>query len=111
MRYRFSRRDKELFERMVPFGHFTIDVLMRWYPKLTVTAVRSWIKRLRQSGWIVSDPLDERRIYYRLSNRAIEYLKQRGVRVSRAATRPLKPSSRSQNNVFHDTSAPNARRV
>jgi hypothetical protein len=64
-------------------------------------AVRSWIKRLRQSGWLVSAPLDERRNYYRLSNRAVKFLREcRGVRVSRAATRALKPNRKPEKHAL-----------
>jgi len=100
-RIRLSKRDRELLIRIVPFGHATVEIIQRWYSWLSIAAVRSWIKRLRQAGWIVSAPLDERRNYYRLSNRAVQYLRNKwGVRVSRATTRPLKPNRKPEKHAW-----------
>jgi len=98
---RLSARDVELLMRMVPHGHVTLDVVMRWHPKLSRAAVGSWIKRLRQSGYLESAPLDRYRHYYRLSEKAVAYLRhKRGVRVSRAATRPIKPYRKPEKYAF-----------
>lgn len=101
MRVRLSRRDIEFIARIVPYGHVTLSVMQRWYPHLSQMALRSWVKRLRQSGWLISASLDERRNYYRLTNKSVKYLRQsRGIRVSRAATRPLKPNRKPEKHAW-----------
>lgn len=98
---RLPARDVELLVRTVPHGHVTLDVVLRWYPQLSRSAVGSWIKRLRQAGYLESAPLDRHRYYYRLSERAVAYLRhKRGVRVSRAATRPIKPYRKPEKYAF-----------
>ena len=98
---RLNSRDTELLVRTARYGHFTIDVVLLWYPQLSRTAAGSWTKRLRQSGYLESAPLDRHRHYYRLSERAVAYLRhKRGVRVSRAATRPLKPYRKPEKYAF-----------
>jgi len=96
-----AKRDLEFLKRIVPHGHVTLDVLLRWFPGLSLSAGRSWIKRLRASHWLESAPLDEHRCYYRLSNKAVVFLRTKhGIRVSRAATRPLKPLRKPERHAF-----------
>jgi hypothetical protein len=101
MKRRLGRRDVEFLMRIVPHGHVTLEIVRQWYPWLSQSAAGSWIKRLRKSGYLESAPLDQRRYYYRLSNKAVLFLRQRrGTRVSRAATRPLKPYRKPEKHAF-----------
>jgi len=101
MSRRLGERDSRLLEEIALYGHITLETLLQRRPELSQSAVGSWLKRLRKSGYLESAPLDQRRYYYRLSHKAVMHLrKRRGVRVSRAATRPLKPYRKPERHAF-----------
>lgn len=101
MKRRLSKRDLDFLLRLVEMGHVTVELLRLWFPELGVVAAGTWIKRLRKSGWLESAPLDQHTHYYRLSNKAVRYLKRtHGVKVSRAMTRPLKPTRKPEKHAF-----------
>lgn len=85
-------RDIEFLKWIAENGAVTLDVAHRKYPHLSRSAAGAWIKRLRQAGWLLSSPLDQHRHQYRLSEKAVSYLRNKcQFKVSRAATRPIKP--------------------
>lgn len=101
MKRKQTKRNVELLVRVAEYGHVTVELLRLWFPGLSASAAGTWIKRLRKSGWLESAPLDRHSHYYRLSNKAVRYLKQiHGVRVSRAMTRALKPYRKPDKHAF-----------
>jgi hypothetical protein len=85
-------RDIEFLKLVVECGAITLDVAQRIHSTMTRSAVGAWIKRLRQGGWLLSSPLDQHRHQYRLSEKAVAFLRNKcQFKVSRAATRPIKP--------------------
>jgi hypothetical protein len=76
------------------FGHLAVDPLHRLeFAGQTRTAAESWLRRMVRDGWLQSAPLDDHQVYYRLTAKAVLYLKRICKRcVSRAATRPLSPN-------------------
>jgi len=73
------------------FGHVDVESLHRIeFNGQDRSAAESWLRRMCRGGWLQSAKLDERRVYYRLTAKAVVYLKRIcRQRVSRAATRPL----------------------
>jgi len=76
------------------FSHITVEALRRLeFSGQTRSAVESWLRRMVRDGWLQSAPLDDHQAYYRLTAKAVLYLKRICKRrVSRAATRPLSPN-------------------
>jgi DNA-binding MarR family transcriptional regulator len=71
------------------FGLITVETLLRLTGQ-TRSAAESWLRRMVRDGWLQSAPLDDHQVYYRLTAKAVLYLKRICKRrVSRAATRPL----------------------
>lgn len=100
-RGRLPARDTELLKLIARFGLTTLGVVMVWFPQLSRSAAGSQIKRLRQSGYLHSAPLDRHQHYYYLTEKAVAYLRHKlGVRVSRAATRSLTPYRKPEKYAF-----------
>ena len=101
MKRKLSKRGLQLLLMLVVYGFMTVELLRRWCPELSAVAAGTIIKRLRKSGWLESAPLDQHTHYYRLSNKSVRYLrKAHGIKVSRAATRPLKPYRKPERHAF-----------
>lgn len=76
------------------YSHTDVDSLHRVeFAGQERSAAESWLQRMCKKGYLQTAPLDRRRVYYRLTAKAVLYLKRHcNYRVSRASTRPLTPN-------------------
>src|SRR5262249_5778683 len=62
-----------------------------------LAAAETFLRRQSNAGWLDTSPLYGQKVYYRPSRRLVDFLrKSKLVRLSRAATRPLKPFTKLQ---------------
>lgn len=95
MTQRFSD-DVPRLKDIALFGGLSLELIhRRHFPDLQARAAESWTKRRVFAGILEAAPLDSRRVYYHLTKKGADWLRRvHGVRVSRAAARPLRPMAK-----------------